>query len=424
MFKANKQRQIVTAIDVGTTKICTMIAERQEDGNMLMLGHSTVSSVGALSKAIVENVDLASSAITSSVQEAENMAGIPAQNIYVGVTGAHIEFENRLDNVNLADQENDAENVITTESISNMPTKISKDLDYRNRQILHALPMSYQVDETSDIVTPVGMHSSNLAVKSHVVTIAPEPAQKLRSALNIAGIDDFQLVLEPMASARSVLTRKEMREGVILADIGGGTTDIIEIRGRRLRFTAAIPVAGQQFTNDIVQMHNTNYESAEKIKLDVGTTNIESIKLSETVDLPISGTDGVTQNVQRISICKLLQERAEDLALLIKLKIREMGYEEPNEASLVLTGGASNLDGLTKIVASLTTPNVRLGIPTELVNIPEEFFHPSKATSLGILLWAADSFETIGRPKKSITRKWADLYFSKLNLILKFLNIK
>lgn len=424
MFKANKQRQIVTAIDVGTTKICTMIAERQEDGNMLMLGHSTVSSVGALSKAIVENVDLASSAITSSVQEAENMAGIPAQNIYVGVTGAHIEFENRLDNVNLADQENDAENVITTESISNMPTKISKDLDYRNRQILHALPMSYQVDETSDIVTPVGMHSSNLAVKSHVVTIAPEPAQKLRSALNIAGIDDFQLVLEPMASARSVLTRKEMREGVILADIGGGTTDIIEIRGRRLRFTAAIPVAGQQFTNDIVQMHNTNYESAEKIKLDVGTTNIESIKLSETVDLPISGTDGVTQNVQRISICKLLQERAEDLALLIKLKIREMGYEEPNEASLVLTGGASNLDGLTKIVASLTTPNVRLGIPTELVNIPEEFFHPSKATSLGILLWAADSFETIGRPKKSITQKLANLYFSKLNLILKFLNIK
>ena len=121
-----------------------------------------------------------------------------------------------------------------------------------------------------------------------------------------------------------------------------------------------------------------------------------------------------------MSICKLLQERAEDLALLIKLKIREMGYEEPNEASLVLTGGASNLDGLTKIVASLTTPNVRLGIPTELVNIPEEVVHPSKATSLGILLWAADSFETIGRSKKSITQKLANLYFSKLNLILKF----
>ncbi|SVE59834.1 uncharacterized protein METZ01_LOCUS512688, partial [marine metagenome] len=177
MFKANKQRQIVTAIDVGTTKICTIIAERLEDGNMLMLGHSTVSSVGALSKAIVENVDLASSAIISSVQEAENMAGIPVQNIYVGVTGAHIEFENRLDNLDLATQENDPENVITTESISNVPTKISKDLDYRNRQILHALPMSYQVDETSDIVTPVGMHTSSLAVKSHVVTIAPEPAQ-------------------------------------------------------------------------------------------------------------------------------------------------------------------------------------------------------------------------------------------------------
>ena len=424
MFKANKQRQIVTAIDVGTTKICTIIAERLEDGNMLMLGHSTVSSVGALSKAIVENVDLASSAIISSVQEAENMAGIPVQNIYVGVTGAHIEFENRLDNLDLATQENDPENVITTESISNVPTKISKDLDYRNRQILHALPMSYQVDETSDIVTPVGMHTSSLAVKSHVVTIAPEPAQKLQSALNIAGINDFQLVLEPMASARSVLTRKEMREGVVLADIGGGTTDIIEIRGRRLRFTAAIPVAGQQFTNDIVQMHNTNYESAEKIKLDIGTTNIEGIKLSETVDLPITGTNGVTQNIQRISICKLLQERAEDLALLIKLKIREMGYEEPAEASLVLTGGASNLDGLTKIVASLTTPKVRLGIPTEFVNIPEEFFHPSNSTSLGILLWAADSFETIGRPEKSITQKLVTLYFSKLNLILKFLNIK
>jgi len=97
------------------------------------------------------------------------------------------------------------------------------------------------------------MHTGNLAVKSHVVTIAPEPAQKLQTALNLAGINDFQLVLEPMASARSVLTRKEMREGVILADIGGGTTDIIEIKGRRLRYTAAIPVAGQQFTNDIVQ---------------------------------------------------------------------------------------------------------------------------------------------------------------------------
>ena len=215
------------------------------------------------------------------------MAGIPAQNVYVGVTGAHIEFENRLDNLDLSDEITNQDNVITTENLASVPTQISQDLYYKNRQILHALPMSYQVDETSDIVTPVGMHTGNLSVKSHVVTIAPEPAQKLQTALNLAGISDFQLVLEPMASARSVLTRKEMREGVILADIGGGTTDIIEIKGRRLRYTAAIPVAGQQFTNDIVQIHNTNYESAEKTKLAVGTTNIEGIKLSETVDFPV-----------------------------------------------------------------------------------------------------------------------------------------
>lgn len=424
MFKVNKQRQIVTAIDVGTTKICTIIAERIEDGNILILGHGTVSSVGALSKAIVENVDLASSAIISSVHEAQNMAGIPAQNVYVGVTGAHIEFENRLDNLDLSDEITNQDNVITTENIASVPTQISQDLDYKNRQILHALPMSYQVDETSDIVTPVGMHTGNLAVKSHVVTIAPEPAQKLQTALNLAGINDFQLVLEPMASARSVLTRKEMREGVILADIGGGTTDIIEIKGRRLRYTAAIPVAGQQFTNDIVQIHNTNYESAEKAKLEVGTTNIEGIKLSETVDMPVTGRDGVTQKIQRISICKLLQERAEDLALLIKLKIREMGYEDPNEASLVLTGGASNLDGLSHIVASLTTSKVRLGVPTELINIPEEFVHPSKATSLGILLWASDSFETITTLEKSFIQKMANLYFYKINQFLKILKIK
>ena len=424
MFKGNKQRQIVTAIDVGTTKICTIIAERIEDGNILILGHGNVSSVGALSKAIVENVDLASSAIISSVHEAENMAGIPAQNVYVGVTGAHIEFENRLDNLDLSDEITNQDNVITTENLASVPTQISHDLDYKNRQILHALPMSYQVDETSDIVTPVGMHTGNLAEKSHVVTIAPEPAQKLQTALNLAGISDFQLVLEPMASARSVLTRKEMREGVILADIGGGTTDIIEIKGRRLRYTAAIPVAGQQFTNDIVQIHNTNYESAEKTKLAVGTTNIEGIKLSETVDLPVTGRDDVTQKIQRISICKLLQERAEDLALLIKLKIREMGYEDPNEASLVLTGGASNLDGLSQIVASLTTSKVRLGVPTELINVPEEFVHPSKATSLGILLWASDSFETIATHEKSFIQKMANLYFSKLNQFLKILKIK
>ena len=424
MFKGNKQRQIVTAIDVGTTKICTIIAERIEDGNILILGHGNVSSVGALSKAIVENVDLASSAIISSVHEAQNMAGIPAQNVYVGVTGAHIEFENRLDNLDLSDEITNQDNVITTENIASVPTQISQDLDYKNRQILHALPMSYQVDDTSDIVTPVGMHTGNLAVKSHVVTIAPEPAQKLQTALNLAGINDFQLVLEPMASARSVLTRKEMREGVILADIGGGTTDIIEIKGRRLRYTAAIPVAGQQFTNDIVQIHNTNYESAEKAKLEVGTTNIEGIKLSETVDMPVTGRDGVTQKIQRISICKLLQERAEDLALLIKLKIREMGYEDPNEASLVLTGGASNLDGLSQIFASLATSKVRLGVPTELINIPEEFVHPSKATSLGILLWASDSFETIATQEKSFIKKMANLYFSKLNQILKILKIK
>jgi len=424
MFKGNKQRQIVTAIDVGTTKICTIIAERIEDGNILILGHGNVSSVGALSKAIVENVDLASSAIISSVHEAQNMAGIPAQNVYVGVTGAHIEFENRLDNLDLSDEITNQDNVITTENIASVPTQISQDLDYKNRQILHALPMSYQVDDTSDIVTPVGMHTGNLAVKSHVVTIAPEPAQKLQTALNLAGINDFQLVLEPMASARSVLTRKEMREGVILADIGGGTTDIIEIKGRRLRYTAAIPVAGQQFTNDIVQIHNTNYESAEKAKLEVGTTNIEGIKLSETVDMPVTDRDGVTQKIQRISICKLLQERAEDLALLIKLKIREMGYEDPNEASLVLTGGASNLDGLSQIFASLATSKVRLGVPTELINIPEEFVHPSKATSLGILLWASDSFETIATQEKSFIKKMANLYFSKLNQILKILKIK
>jgi len=140
--------------------------------------------------------------------------------------------------------------------------------------------------------------------------------------------------------------------------------------------------------------------------------------------MPVTGRDGVTQKIQRISICKLLQERAEDLALLIKLKIREMGYEDPNEASLVLTGGASNLDGLSHIVASLTTSKVRLGVPTELINIPEEFVHPSKATSLGILLWASDSFETITTVEKSFIQKMANLYFYKINQFLKILKIK
>ena len=423
MFKAKMQRQIVTAIDVGTTKICTIIAERLENGTTLVLGHSTVSSVGALTKAIVEDIDLASGAIISSVQEAENMAQVPLQNVYVGVTGAHIEFENRFDNLDWETQQNDSDNVITTENISNVPHKISQDLDYNNRQILHALPMSYQVDGTSDIVTPVGMHTSSLTVKSHVVTIAQDPAKKLQIALNMAGVVDYQLVLEPMASARAVLTRQEMRDGVVLADIGGGTTDIIEIKARRLRYTTAIPVAGQQFTNDIAQIHNTTYDAAEKIKLEIGTTNIESVKLSETVDVPVIGRDDITQNIQRLSICKLLQERAEDLALLIKLKIREMGYEDPNDVSLVLTGGGSNLDGLTKIVESLTTAKVRLGLPTELLNMPEELLHPSKATSLGILLWASDSFEKIPRIEESVTQKLSKLYFSKLHSILKFLNI-
>ena len=375
---------IVTAVDVGTTKVCTIIGRRSTQGDLQFLAHSVVPCDG-LKKGNVTDVDATARAIRSSIAEAAKRAQVTVKSAYVGVTGAHVSFENRWDRMAWAGERG----VITAEELARVPDAARSDGAESDRSVIHAVPVSYSVDGLKGIRNPVGMHTSDLEVESHVVTGTASLLCKLVEAVERAEIGVDALVLEPLASSEAVLTREEKRRGAVVVDVGGGTTDIVAFSGGRIFFTAVLPVGGFQFTNDICLAYNAPYPAAEDIKIRYAHTDHHAVSAAEEVTLPVIGQSSDLK-VPRREICQLSRERAQELARLVKLKLQEGPLRRLPDMTLVLTGGASGLPGLDDLFRLTLRTNVRIGIPHGRGLIPDDLKAPAFATGVGILLWALD----------------------------------
>ena len=381
---------LMTAIDVGTTKVCTIVGSKAGPNGLNILAHSVVPSEG-IRKGNVADIASTADAIRASVEDAQRVAGIKIRSAYVGVTGAHVSFANLR-----YEMEASSLGVITADDLDKIPDQVVSPRAGKGRQVLHAIPMHYSLDGQHGIRDPIGMHTSHLEVETHVVTAGSSYIDKLVEAVESAGIKVEDLVLEPLASSRAVLTPQERERGVALVDIGGGTTDLAMFKRGSLCFTSVIPVGGYQFTNDIRVSYDTPYKAAEDTKLKHAHTQPGVVRSHEEVTLPRNGRTTQQQVLVR-DICQLTRERAQELIHLIRLKLREADVEDISSLDLVITGGTSNLPGLEDLMRQSLTNTVRIGVPEGHGSIPDALKKPAYATGVGILMWAVNQGSAAGR---------------------------
>ena len=379
----------ITAIDIGTTKIATIVAQYSKSGSIEILGHSVVPCKG-LSKGNVVDVEKTSEGISQSISILRQYYNLNIKSAFLGITGSHVNFEDRWDKLDSVAKSG----VITREDIIKNPLKAS-DQNIDNKSILHTIPISYSVDGANEILNPIGMHSSNLSVKTHLISASPSAVTKLIQSANEADIESDGLILEPLASSHSVINENEKNDGVLMVDIGGGTTDLMFFKNKRVEYTAVIPVGGFHFTNDIASTYKIDTREAEDIKIKFGsaTTNIKNNTVPE-IEMK-SKLSPAPIKVPHTELIRLTRERAQELVKLINIKTKQIDFENNPQYKIVLTGGTSNLNGLSDLISRNITTNVRIGSPklglnnlVKFKNIPEELKNPRFATVLGMVLWS------------------------------------
>jgi len=372
--------KLYMAIDVGTTKVCTLIASVSSDAELEVVGAGVAKSRG-MKKGLV--VDLG--AMQESVRDSIRMASAGLENdlpkACVGVTGTHITSEHNSASIN-SGHGGQAFSVKEKERvIEQSHPKVSGD-----RQLLHVIPQSYHVDGIQGIRNPVGLSGKKLVVESHVIIGEAASMDNVVRAVEGADIEVGSMVLEPLASAEAVLTGDEKQMGVVLVDIGGGTTDLAIFSDGVMCNTSVLPVGGFQFTNDLVIAYGIPYHIAEKAKLQGGHAIPEEISMEEWVEVEGS-EDRKPYRIRRKELCGTLSDRASELIRLIILKVREAGLETIPPAGIVFTGGGSNLPGLLDLISGFIPGPARIAAPTDLLGLPRELQSPTYSTSVGILMW-------------------------------------
>tara|TARA_Y100001934_G_scaffold5135_1_gene7186 strand:+ start:4269 stop:5519 length:1251 start_codon:yes stop_codon:yes gene_type:complete len=391
--------ETITAIDIGTTKICTILARKVNGEFPEVIAHSVVPCSG-LKKGNVENINLTSQAISSSLAEIREKTSSPIDSAYIGITGSHIDFDNRVDTLDGIGRHG----VITTDEVEKIPQLISRGLESYGRNVIHTMPSTYRIDGYNGISNPVGMHANGVEVTSHVVSAGSSFVKNLEDSVTSAGIGVKQMVLEPLASSEAILSAKQKEKGAAIVDIGGGTTDIVAFKKGSITYTSVIPVGGFQFTNDICLTYNTTFSEAEGIKLRYGTTEPSTVDMRETIGAQVVDSN-VRSSINRRDLCQLIRERSMELIRLIDLKLQESGLRENLEADVVITGGASGLPGFFQMAQKyMPNCNIKMGLPFHLSGMSKELDAPAYSTGVGILLYASRQERSIEKNKHINTR--------------------
>jgi cell division protein FtsA len=381
------KRSTVAAIDVGTTKVCTTIAEVNEGGGIRITGVGLTPSKG-LHKGLVVNINEARMSIRESVRKAEQASNYKIESAYVGVTGRHISSLNNKGVVAITRNDrlvrpDDLRRVLQCARSVQVPS---------DRKLLHVIPRNYAVDGETGVKNPVGMHGFRLDVETHIITAAVTSVQNLIKCIRSIGIDVDDLCFESLASAEAVLTEDEKQVGVILADIGGGTTDLAVFREGSIWHSSIIPVAGYQLTRDVAIGLGLPFDVAEEMKKRYGS--VMPVHEGRTDTSSTISEDG--HGVSYQDLCDIIRARVEEIVRLILLELPRSEYETLVPAGLVLTGGSSNLSGIEALGRDILRLPVRVGAPTNMHGIADNLHDPAYATSVGLLLWGAKYKNTQG----------------------------
>ncbi|MCM2322732.1 MAG: cell division protein FtsA [Oligoflexia bacterium] len=382
------KKDFVVGLDIGTTKICCIVGEVAEAGPnpvIDIVGIGTAPSTG-LRKGVVINIDSTVDSISKAIEEAELMAGVEISSVYTGIAGGHIQSFNSTGIVAVKDREiteQDVQRVIDAAKAVAIPV---------DREVIHVIPQEYIINGEEGIRDPIGMSGVRLESKVHIVTGAVSSAQNIIKCANKAGLNVSEICLEPIASAEAVLSQDEKELGIVLVDIGGGTSDIAIYKDGALLHTSVLAIGGNHITNDIAVGLRAPQNEAEKIKIQYGCAMASMVKPDETIE--VAGVGGRKPRVlSRRLLAEIIEPRVEEIFSLIQREVLKTGYQDLLSGGYVITGGCSLLEGMPELAEFVFDMPVKRGLPQGIGGLRDVVNSPKFATGVGLLKYGARNMQ-------------------------------
>ena len=369
-------KNIIVGMDIGTSKIVTIVGEIMPEGTLEIIGVGMHDSSG-MKKGMVVNIDATVSAIQRSLETAELMADCKISSIITGIAGSHIKGANGKGMIKIKEKEvtqADIDRVVETASSLSLPS---------DQQTLHIIEQEFTIDGQEGIKKPLGMSGMKLEVEVHIVIGAVAAVQNILKCVHRCGLEVSEMILQPLASSKAVLADDEKELGVCLVDIGGGTTDVAIFTGGAIRHTAVIPIAGDQITNDIAMALRTPTKDAEDIKIKYGCA-LRQLANDAPIEVPGVGERG-TRMLSRQTLAEVIEPRVEELYSLVQAELRRSGFEDLLSSGIVITGGSSAMQGMVELGEEIFHMPVRLGLPRYVGGLADVVKTPRFATAIGLL---------------------------------------
>ncbi len=382
--------RVVVGMDIGTTKVCTVVAKINEIDELEILGVGLVPSKG-LRKGVVINIDSTASSISASVEKAEIQAGIEIKGVYIGISGGHVEGINSKGVIAVSDKNKEISEA-EVRRVIDAATAIVIPVD---REVIHIIPQEFIVDDQDGIKDPVGMSGIRLEAIVNVITAAATSVNNIVKSVNKAGFEAADIVLEPLASAQAILSEEEKELGVALVDIGGGTTDYVIFEEGSLRKTGIFSIGGNHITNDIAFGLKTPPLAAEEIKRKYGAAIIDYVSEDEEIEVP--GLGGRMPTIEkRKTLINIIEPRIEEILSLVNSEIEKTGKKEFLAAGIVLTGGVALTPYIVDLAGEIFNLPVRIGRPLGIKGLKDIVDSPVFSTAVGLALYAKDNHPKLG----------------------------
>lgn len=380
--------EIIVGLDIGTTKVCAVIGELKEDRTINVLGAGSCSYSDGVKRGVIVDIKRTTEAVVLAIEEAEKSVDVSIDSVYVGVAGEHINSMNSKGAI----VKNGTDNEITSEDVDQAVenAKIAVQIP-AHQEIIHILPREFVVDGQDDISNPKGMVGDRLEAHVHIITGAITAIKNLLKSCNMAKLNVEEVVLQQYASSLATLTDDERKLGVILLDIGGGTTDIIVYQNGHVEYSGCIGYAGNIITNDIAIIFKTSTQKAEELKIQHGVAYVDLANESEEIEIPVAG--GETAIINQRELAKHIEVRMEEIFNLAKEQIQKVIKNmDTLPAGIVLTGGTSLFKGCTELASEIFDCPVRVGNPIQLSGLKDEVCKPQYATALGLIRYGAQNY--------------------------------
>jgi len=392
----------IVGIDAGSNKVCTLVGEVDDEGGVRIIGVGTAGSRG-IRKGVVVNVADATAAIVDSVEQAERTSGYQIERAYVALSGTHVSSLNSRGVVGISRREEG----ITVEDVERALDAAHAIAVPHNQEVVHVIPRGYVVDGQTGVRDPVGMHGFRLEVEAHIVIASSSSIQNLVKCVEEAGVEVDELVLAGIAAGGAVLTETEREMGVVLADVGAGTTDIAIFIDGSVWHTVTLGIGGEYITGDIAIGLRLPPDVAERVKIEHG--HARAAQVSPEARITVSTFGGEShQVVPQWKLAEIIEARAEEILSMVRQEIKRSGYDGLLPAGVVLCGGTSQLTGFRDLARDVLGLPVRVGVPQEIHGLVDKVSGPAHAVSGGLMGWGltVDTRPQLRKPGPSLGKRF------------------